>query len=249
MKYGKWAHGLVVAGLLVSGAAQATLIDRGGGLLYDTVLNVTWLQDANYAQTSGYDSDGRMNWSQANTWANNLSYYDSLRNQTLTGWRLTRVVDTGAPGCDDSTNGTDCGYNVSTIGNELAYMYYVNLGLHGYFDTSGAVDPTWGIYGNGTGYGFGGGQAQGNVGLINNLQSYDYWTGTAYALSSASDAWLFGPYDGAQGYNDQSTQLYAWAVRDGDVGASGVPEPASLGLALFGAGLVGLRRRRCFGTS
>ena len=32
-----------------SGAAQATLIDRGGGLIYDSVLNVTWLQNANLA--------------------------------------------------------------------------------------------------------------------------------------------------------------------------------------------------------
>jgi len=37
-----------VTGILVaiSGAAQASLIDRGGGLIYDTNLNVTWLADA-----------------------------------------------------------------------------------------------------------------------------------------------------------------------------------------------------------
>ena len=51
------ALGLAV-GLAMSGAAQAALHDRGGGLVYDDVLNVTWLQDANYAQTSGYDADG-----------------------------------------------------------------------------------------------------------------------------------------------------------------------------------------------
>ena len=38
--------------------AGATLIDRGGGLIYDTVLNITWLQDANYAQTMGYQDVG-----------------------------------------------------------------------------------------------------------------------------------------------------------------------------------------------
>jgi hypothetical protein len=42
--------------------SDAELIDRGGGLIYDTVLDIKWLQDANYAQTSGYDDDGRMNW-------------------------------------------------------------------------------------------------------------------------------------------------------------------------------------------
>jgi len=33
----------------------AILTDRGGGLIYDDDLNITWLQDANYADTSGYD--------------------------------------------------------------------------------------------------------------------------------------------------------------------------------------------------
>jgi hypothetical protein len=40
--------------------ASATLWDRGGGLIYDDFLKITWLQDANYAKTSGYDSDGIM---------------------------------------------------------------------------------------------------------------------------------------------------------------------------------------------
>ncbi len=33
---------LATAGVLSSGVAQAALNDRGGGLLYDNVLNVTW---------------------------------------------------------------------------------------------------------------------------------------------------------------------------------------------------------------
>ena len=48
---------LIAACVLVLSAstgAHASLIDRGNGLLYDNVLNVTWLQDANYAHTSGY---------------------------------------------------------------------------------------------------------------------------------------------------------------------------------------------------
>ena len=51
---------ILLAGISLSGAAQAALFDRGGGLIYDDVLNVTWLQDANYAKTSGYDADGDM---------------------------------------------------------------------------------------------------------------------------------------------------------------------------------------------
>ena len=59
--------------LLLSFNATAALYNRGNGLIYDDVLDITWLQDANYAQTSGYDADGKMSWMDANTWASNLS--------------------------------------------------------------------------------------------------------------------------------------------------------------------------------
>ncbi|MDZ7752733.1 MAG: hypothetical protein U5S82_13950 [Gammaproteobacteria bacterium] len=39
----------MAAMLMLSGAASATLFDRGRGLIYDDVLDITWLQDANYA--------------------------------------------------------------------------------------------------------------------------------------------------------------------------------------------------------
>lgn len=48
----------LLAGLALSGAAQATLIGPSGGMIYDDVRDLTWLQDANYAKTSGYDADG-----------------------------------------------------------------------------------------------------------------------------------------------------------------------------------------------
>ena len=73
--------------------AQAGLIDRGGGLIYDTTLDVTWLQDANYAQTSDYDSDGKMTWNTAMTWASDLAYHDSVRGITWDDWRLATWLD------------------------------------------------------------------------------------------------------------------------------------------------------------
>jgi len=230
-----WAAGMVAAGILVSGAAQAALIDRGGGLIYDTTLNVTWLQDANYAKTSGYDADGKMTWSQANTWAANLVYGG------FSDWRLASNTPVGAAwNYNYATNGsTDVGYNITSPHSELSYMYYVNLGLHGYYTPAGAYDPTFGIYGNGAG----GGQA--NVGLVNNLQSYYYWSGTEYAPLPASSAWLFYTDFGAQGYGLQSDTLYAWAVRPGDVAAPpSVPEPATLVLTLAGVAMAGLAKRR-----
>jgi hypothetical protein len=225
--------------------AQAALVDRGGGMLYDTVLNVTWLQDANYAKTSNYDADGRMSWTQANTWANNLNYggYSS-------GWRLARntPVNGTASGWnyDVTADGTtDIGYNITSTFSELSYMYYVNLGLKGYYSASGAYQSDFGVFGNGTTGG------QRDVGLVRNLQSDVYWSGTAYAPSPAGDAWLFGTNVGNQDVYGQSGGFFAWAVRPGDVTVAAVPVPGSVALLAGGLALLGVvtRRRGRLGAS
>jgi len=132
---------LVLVGGLVSGAAQAALHDRGGGLVYDDVLNVTWLADANYAGTTRaasyryteqvYDdygnylgtfdymvTDGRMRWSQAIVWADRLEYYDNVRNVTYDDWRLPIVRDShgNQANIEFAYSGSDVGYNVRTVG-------------------------------------------------------------------------------------------------------------------------------------
>ncbi len=68
--------------------ADAALISRlGGQAVYDTDFNITWLADANYAKTSGYDSDGMMVWALANTWAAGLNVGG------YTGWRLPTALN------------------------------------------------------------------------------------------------------------------------------------------------------------
>jgi hypothetical protein len=71
---------MLVLGLSIS--AHAVLIDLGGGMIYSTDMDLTWLQDANYARTSGVSVDGTMTWDEANTWATNLVYGG------VGGWRL-----------------------------------------------------------------------------------------------------------------------------------------------------------------
>jgi len=103
-------HTLALVGLsLLTLTTNAALYDRGNGMIYDDALDITWLQDANYAKTSGYDADGRMTWADANTWADQLSYggFDD--------WRLASVGNTPTGG-----------WNITA--GELGHMFYNNLG-------------------------------------------------------------------------------------------------------------------------
>jgi hypothetical protein len=228
------AAGLLLS--LTSFIAQAALIDRGNGLLYDDVLDITWLQDANYAKTSGYDVDGKMDWSRATAWADNLVY------SGYSDWRLASNTPINGSSFNYTLKydgSSDRGYNITSPYSELAYMYHVNLDLKSSFSTSATSQEDYGIFGNGTYNGtniisFG----QNDVGLVKNLQAYYYWSGTN-ELNSAY-VWAFNNANGDQIYFDKAKQLYAWAVRDGDVAApvSAVPVPAAVWL--FGSGLLGL---------
>ena len=70
----------------LSTGAQASLVARDGGMVYDTVNNITWAADANLAQTSGYDTDGKMTWAAAVAWA------DQLTLGGYTDWSLPTTV-------------------------------------------------------------------------------------------------------------------------------------------------------------
>jgi hypothetical protein len=205
-----------------SSSVHATLIDRGGGLIYDDVLNITWLQDANYAYTSGYAlaSDyGGMSWADANAWAANLNYYDSVTNTTYTGWRLPDVqpINGSSFNYAGATDGsTDYGYNVGapgtlyagSTGSELAYMYFTNLGNSAYRDPTGAIQPVSGLVNTGP--------------FINAIGQF--WTSTAYE-PIPGNAWTFRTFGVLAGFQDNFPQLdegLAWAVHDGDIGAGPV---------------------------
>lgn len=229
--------------------ASAALHDRGGGLLYDDVLDVTWLQDASYSKTSGYDSDGHMGWNQANAWVANLEYSDEVRGVVYTDWRLPTTgpvngVDYNGKFSFDGS--TDEGYNISSPASELGYMFHVNLGLKGYYDTLGIARNDFGVLGNGQ-YG------TRNVGPVINLRSTIYWTGSPQAEHPALNAWMFDSYWGYQNFYSKWDELGVWAVRDGDVLTSSsrgsivssVPEPGQWLLLMSGSvALLVFQRKR-----
>ena len=108
----------LVVSICFAGVVNATLWDRGGGLIYDDVLDITWLQDANYAKTSGSDSDGLMIWDEAMTWVAELVYYDSVRDVYWDDWRLPSVMN---------LDGSDPIEGYLMRGSEMGHLFYIDL--------------------------------------------------------------------------------------------------------------------------
>ena len=117
-KFRIWWFGLVL-GAVFSLPTGAALVDRGNGLIQDTVLNIFWLQDASLGGSGG--------WSNATAWA------DSLEFGGLENWRLPSV-DVNGDGlrvfCSDTISEMAC------RDNELGYMYHYNL------TPAGDIPPT-----------------------------------------------------------------------------------------------------------
>jgi MYXO-CTERM domain-containing protein len=221
-----WAALATLAAL--AGPAQAALVDRGGGMIYDTVRNITWLADMNYAFTSGYAAanaggtgshqiraNGRMGWDAAVAWADQLVFGG------FSDWRLPTLNPADAS-CTD-----DFGFFYNCTGGELSGLFVADLGYNN--NGSGLItsDDT--------------AEQIANRALFRNVQSYDYASGTEYAPNPNS-TWIFSSEVGVQYRDDKDVSRYAVAVRSGDVAAA-VPEPQTLALALLALGAAAWVRR------
>jgi hypothetical protein len=193
---------------------------------YDTQLNITWLRDANINRGNG--SGGLMTWYGAQSWVSNLSFGG------YTDWRLPTLIDSGPPGC--SFGGSDCGFNVQTIGvvssqltvySEMAHLFYNTLGNTSLVPGSGLT----------------------NSGPFIDLTNSWYWADLQIPPNAnnggASNAWAFYFDLGVQTEASVANGFYAMAVRQGDVlTAQDVPEPGSLLLALGALASLGTVRGR-----
>jgi hypothetical protein len=202
----------VCVGLSCVTSGYAALESRLGGLaVYDTDLNITWATNANNVG---------MNQFNASAWAGTLVI------DGVSGWRLPEVspVNSTVFSFDGST---DVGYNITSKNNEMAYLWYVELGNKGLVDTAGNPQSGSGLT---------------STGPFTNLQANGYWSAST---EIGSPLFYFNMAAGSQNLGQNNDPLYALAVHSGDVAA--VPEPETYVMLLAGLGIlgcIGWRRRQ-----
>ena len=187
---------------------------------YDTTLNITWLADADIANTRGETNEGRKNWGDAQAYAAALNVFG------VTGWRLPKVLprDGGViyNTAFKNDGSSDIGYAAKGTGwgttSELGHMYYVTL-------ANSAFSLT-------------------NTAPFSKLVANDYWTGQAPSRLSPG-AFFFNTGIGLQDVALVAFTYKMWAVCDGDISAP-IPEPQTYALMLAGlaATAVVVKRRR-----
>jgi hypothetical protein len=176
---------------LLSVPSHAALVDNGGGLIYDTVLDITWSQP-----------DTTRSWDDAKTWAAGLTLGG------VSGWRLPYISVAASAG---PFTGTPVDCNTATElacrDNEFGYMFYHNLsGTNGQsILTSG--DPDLALFSSlqSDGYWFGtafdsdfawnfyfdnGGQFRDKLGF--NYHSWAVHSGDIRPIPVPAAMWLFG---------------------------------------------------------
>jgi len=210
MKYLNAYLFLLISTLSVNSYAALISRDLDGNFstveaYYDNTANLTWLADANYSMSSGYDADGRMTWRQSIAWV------EQIEINGYNNWRLPTTPDSDAD-CRDWQTQSTC------LQGEMAQLYYNSI-----YNGDPLSEP--------------------NHPFLNVQTDYSYWSSSSFReYAFANDIiFAFGFSDiGQNRQSPETSDYYAWAVHDGDIGVaiSTVPVPAAVWL--FGSGLIGL---------
>ena len=94
--------------VLVASGAQAALIDRGSGFIYDDVQDITWAQDANI--------NGADIWDNQVAWAAGYSQTHTVYG-TFDDWRLPTALNGDG---SDPCSGAGC------TGSEMGHLFNVD---------------------------------------------------------------------------------------------------------------------------
>lgn len=259
--------------LMVALPVQAALNPAGAGLISDTLLNITWLQDGNLVKTScdanntlwqAFDptlvatntrsktdicnDNGRLNWDEAQAW---IAVLNSQNFRGYNDWRQP-VAEPVNGLAHDSTftfdGSTDIGFNISAAASP--YPGSTASELAHLFYNSLANQGRYDTAGNdqASTYCVGPSACLQNSGPFNNTQEA-YWTGSQDATNPAV-AIFFLARDGLQRADFKDLlNLMVWPVRS----SSGPVAPATVqpvpilggfGLAVLGGLLSVVAGRR-----
>ncbi len=188
----------------------------GGAAIYDWHQDITWLQDANYAASSGYDSDGRLPYNSALIF---IDYLNAIQHLGITSWRLPvmNYVTNNGQGTFGYC-GTDKGHNVDPASGELAFLYYEHLKLQSKFDCNGQPQTPHGV------------TYSGPFININNNETQAYLYSTEYS-PDPSRIWVLHFEYGGQHADGKLGASPIWPVFSGDLlYQPGDPLPAAIGL-------------------
>jgi hypothetical protein len=240
---------MLLASAATTGTAQAALISRAGGMVYDNVNNITWAADANLfiiqallnanlvndiiAGNGGVIHETPFN----STYNSNGTHYLTSAdfNADLTSPSLGAMTWWGAQAwANNLTLGGVKGWSLPTT-DPAVFGYQTNSQMSDlFYNQLGGVRNYKGMFPT----------DNPNYNLFHFRNDSSYWSGTEYA-PDPSQAWVFNTTPGNQQGAGKVAQLYALAVHPGDVSAA--PVPAAFWL--LGSGLMGLlglmRRGKC----
>ena len=197
---------------LVSTTTNAELFDRGDGLIYDSVQDLTWTQNAGM---SGY----RSSWDDAVAWAENLEF------RGFDDWRLPITTQFDDPTCTGDVRAAGVftlfyEHRLDCRGGEMELLTY----LYDPWNNSLLINVNSTRYWTATHY-------RDWIDPCIDYPAYDVPCTIENDTGIRTDfywQWGFTGFDGFNGPAYKTTlrgtnDRYAWAVRDGDVIAHSLP--------------------------
>ena len=258
--------GLALSLILASGAAQATLIDRDNGMIYDIDRNITWVSDANLFDTL-HASDPALT---ARVIADVHAVSHGRTTHTLTTADFSTAVAGHQSGLMSWWGAMACAQDLVFVGFDdwwlptslqpdraCSQQSHINANDSDVSQGTGCTGRELGHLS----YDELGGSANADIRVVHNASCAlcsdvrtDDWTGTPFTVSGLGDAsWSFTPSDGKQrlvesGSGGDGAISFAWIVRSGDVRVTlppnGVPEPGTVSLLFAAIGATSVVGRR-----